>query len=621
MSETSATILAASPARPGEETFREFLRRGGAMLFDGAMGTMLYSKGVFLHRAFEWLNVERPALVREVHEAYVAAGAQALETNTFAANRFRLSPHGLAGRVEEINEAGVRIAREVAGSRAWVAGSIGPLGVRIEPFGAIAREEAREVFAQQAQALAAAGIDFFVVESFVHLPELEEAIRAIRQVSDLPVVAQLQVGPGGATREGVSAAEAAARLAAVDADVVGVNCSEALASLEALKKMRAATALPLSGQPNAGQPRDVDGRNIYLASPEYLVAWARRALRAGVRLLGGCCGTTPDHIRALSGVIAEPAPVLSSAQVALSRTRPPAAQPVPRREKSALARDLDAGRFVAGIEVSAPRGWVVDEIVAAARRLALRPGAFVSLAEGAPGARIPPIALAQLVRAAGAETLLHFPCRGRRLVRMQSELLGAYAMGAANLLVVTGDPLDPEAGAGPDLEVDSIGAVNLASRLNHGEDVGGNPIGKPTGFHVGVRLDPTSYDLERELSRFRWKVEAGAEFAVTSPIFEPEALASLLDRLPGPRVPVVAVLWPLSSALEAEFFEREMASVSVPGAIVERMRAAEKRGTEIEEGIAVARELAARVRPLVQGVLVAAPGGRTEAALAVLDAI
>ena len=611
MSETPA------PARPGVEPFADLVARGGVALFDGAMGTMLYIRGVFINRAFEELNLKRPGLVRDVHGEYLAAGADVLETNTYAANRFKLSPRGLADRVAEINTRGVEIAREAAAGRAWVAASMGPLGVRIEPFGPISRDEARDVFSEQVAALAAASVDLFVLETFTHLPELEEALRAVRAVSNLPVVAQVVVGKGGRTREGVAAGEAAALLAAAGADVIGVNCSEALAVLEALEAMQAAVDAPLSGQPNAGQPRTVEGRNIYLASPDYIVAWARRALRAGARFLGGCCGTTPDHIRALRQVVGEAIPATAAAAVARPVDAHPHAEPVAPAEKSRLAQALGAGRFVIGAELPLPTGWTAEAEFAAAAELADGGIDFLALPEGSrTAARMPPFALAGAVE--GIEAVPHYSCRGRRLSRMQSDLLGACAQGISNVLVVTGEPLSAASDAGPDLDVDSIGLVNLVARLNHGEDIGGNPIGTPTRFHIGVRLDATAYDRPREVSRFNWKVDAGAEFALTAPLFDAEALESLLDDLKT-SIPVIATIWPLRSAREAEFFEQEMADVPIPAALIQRMQEAEARGGEAAEGLAIARELVAAARPLVAGLQIVAPDGRAGTVLAVLQ--
>ena len=617
----TAPVEPASPPASGRGDFRTFLEGDGVAVFDGATGTALYTRGVFIHRAFEELNLQRPGLVRDVHSEYVAAGADIIETNTFAANRFRLSPHGLADEVEAINKAGVELAREAAGDAAWVAGAIGPLGVRIEPFGHIARDEAHEVFQQQAQALADAGVDLFVLETFVHLPELIVAVQAVRAVSDRPVVAQLRAAPGGLSIEGVELGVAAEQLEAAGADVIGVNCCEALAALDAIAELSAATSLPLSGQPNAGQPRSVAGRNIYLGSPEYLVAWGRRAVRSGARLVGGCCGTTPDHIRALRQSIGEAMPHDANASIARPRSKPPAAEPVPLGHKSRLAAALASGRFVTGVSLPPSRGFGVVQVTRDARKLALAGVTFVGLSEGlAARANVPPVALAACCQNAGIVPLVLYSARGRRLQRIQSDLLGAAVLGVEDMLLVTGDPLTPgaEQDAWPDLEIDSIGMVNLAVRLNHGEDVGGNPIGKPTALHVGVRLDPTAHDLQRELSRLHWKVDAGAEFAMTAPIFDPAALEALLEHVDQDRLPVIANVWPLRSAREAEFFEQRLASVPVPAGIVDRMRKAETDGTEEAEGLAIARELVAAVRPMVRGIQVAAPAYRVDLALSVL---
>jgi len=597
------------------------LEQGTVVLLDGAMGTMFYSKGIFINRAFEELNLTRPGLVRELHQEYVAAGADILETNTYTANRFRLSAHGLAEEVERINARGVEIAREAGGGRVWVAGSIGPLGVRIEPFGPIARTEARAVFAEQARALAIAGVDLFVVETFSHLPEIEEALRAVRELTDVPLVATVTVDKGGVTREGVEAGEAAERLVACGADVVGVNCSEALWTLDALEAMHRAVAVPLAGQPNAGQPREVQGRNIYLASPDYLVAWARRAMRVGTRLLGGCCGTTPDHIRILRQTVGETLPDQPAPVAARRAGTTPIVRPVRRAERSALAGALASGRFVLGAEMPLPIGCHVEEALAMARRLASAGATFLSLPEGTRSeARMPPYALAQLLAPVrGLEPVVYYSCRERRLARIQSDLLGVWATGVANLLLVTGEPTTSVVDAPTDLDVDSIGAVNLAARLNHGEDIGGNPIGKPTGFHLGVRLDPAAYDRERELSRHHWKVDAGAEFALTTPVFDTAALRTLIEGVE--KIPIIATIWPLQSAAEAEFFEYERIDVPVPAEFVRRMQEAEASGAELDEGIAIARELALAVKPHVQGIQVYVADGRVETALAVLEAL
>jgi methionine synthase / methylenetetrahydrofolate reductase(NADPH) len=624
MSTSSATQPIAQSL--GRGPFRDFLDGEGVALFDGAMGTMFYQRGVFVNRAFEELNLTEPGLVKEVHAAYVEAGADIIETNTFSANRFRLQPFGLADQVAEINKAAVEIARDASSGQAWVAGAMGPLGVRIEPFGKIATSEARAVFAEQAQALCDAGVDLLVLETFSHLPELEEALAAAKAVAKVPLVAQITVSSGGLTREGVPAAEVARRLEAAGADVVGVNCSEPLAGLDALLEMQEATTLPLVGQPNAGQPRSIGGRNMYLATPDYLVAWSRRAVRHGARLVGGCCGTTPEHIRAMRGTLGERPSEIDArgVQVARERAAPPVAEPIPRARKSVLASTLNRGEFVRGIGIPAPLGWDSADVIQAVRQAALGGASFVSFAEGSTSrAHLPPAAMAQVSAQVGIEAVVYYSCRGRRLVRMQTELLGHFATGITNVVLVTGNPLTAgaEQDAWPELEVDSIGAVNLADRLNHGVDIGGNPIGKPTELHVGVRLDPTAFDKTREVSRLGWKTDAGAEFGVTAPVFDVQALTRLLDHVDAAKLPVIATIWPLRSARETEFFEQRTASVPVPPELIARMSQAEADGRESEEGVAIAVDLIRQIAPLVQGIQVVAPGGDIARAVAVLDAL
>ncbi len=493
-------------ARPGREPFADFLSGKGIALFDGAMGTILYERGAFIHRSFEALNRSDPGLVRRTHEEYVLAGADILETNTFGANRFRLSPYGLEDDVEELNRLGVMLAREAAGDRAWVAGAMGPLGIRIEPFGQISRQEARDVFVQQATALVEGGVDLLVLETFQHLPELREAVRAARSVTTLPIVALIRVDAGGVTTEGVDVGQVVAAMQEDGADVAGVNCCEALAALDALADMRDAGELPLCGQPNAGLARSVAGRNLHLGSPEYLVAWGRRAVRSGARLIGGCCGTRPEHIQALRNTLGAVVPPDSNARTRRPAARAPAARPIPRARKSVISAALARGEFVTGVSLPPTRGHSADETTAAARELALAGVTFVGLTEGSTvRAYAPPTSLAPACHAVGVDPLVMYSCRGRRVARIQSDLLGASLLGVSDLLLVTGAPLDAvsEQGPVPDLDIDSIGAVNLATRLNHGEDLGGNPIGSPTALHIGIHLDPTAYDIDRELSRLR----------------------------------------------------------------------------------------------------------------------
>ena len=605
--------------------FLEALDRG-ALVADGAMGTMLYARGVFINRCFDELNLSSPGLVSEIHQEYLRAGADVIETNTFGANRAKLTTHGFGERVADINREGARLARRSAPDRIYVAGSMGPLGIRIEPWGPTSLAEAREAFAEQAVALAEGGVDLFILETFVSLSELEQAVAGVRSVSDLPVVAQLTIDYDGLSLEGTPPEDFAPRVESWGVPALGLNCSIGpQPMLEAIERVAAVTRARLSAMPNAGLPRNVEGRNIYLCSPEYMASYARRFLQAGVKLVGGCCGTTPEHIRAIKAAVRSLAPPRRATPAGVPRSSPrpsPVSRPVPRAEKSRLGAALEHGEFVASVTVEPPRGWEVDEAVEAARALKDSGVHCVEVPQGPrTAARLSPLALATLIsQQVGIDAILQYSCRERHLPEMQSDLLGAHALGLRNILILTGDPThrgeypeDREA-----LEVDAIGLTNMARRLNEGLDLGGNPIGEPTGFCIGVGANPAALDLEQEIRRFRYKVEAGAEFAVTPPIFDPRVLRSFLARIAGCRIPIVAGVWPLASYRNAEYLNNEVPGVSVAPEIMDRMRRADSGEREREEGIAIAREILQEIRPLVQGVQVSAPFGRVASALAVL---
>ncbi len=479
------------------------------LICDGAMGTMLYGKGVFINRSFDELNLTQPDLVGEIHQAYVRAGADVLETNTFGASRVKLEPFGLGDKLAEINAAGVRIARQAARGQAYVAGAIGPLGVRVEPWGKTGVDEAEAVFREQAAALAAAGVDLFMLETFGDVAELGAAVRGVRAVSDRPVVAQLTTGDDGATADGTPPELFTAELAALGADVIGLNCSVGPAAmLETIERIAERTTARLAVQPNAGRPRDVEGRNIYLSSPEYMASYARRFVGAGVRLVGGCCGTTPEHTRQMRvAATAAAAGRGGAARATVSAAAPaPAVAPVPRAEKSRLASALARRQFVLAVELDPPRGHTTQEFVELGRQLRIR-GVDALLVTDRPAsrARMVPLAAALLLeRQAGIETVLQFRCRERRLAAMQAELLGAHALGLRNILVVTGEPARRADYTDATLlvEADSIGVTNAVTRLNRGTDLGGQPIGEPTSFHTGVRVSPSSLDLDEEVRRY-----------------------------------------------------------------------------------------------------------------------
>jgi homocysteine S-methyltransferase len=608
------------------------------VLFDGAMGTMLYSRGVFINQCYDELNLRAPELVRDVHRAYVKSGAEVLETNSFGANRLKLSQFGLAAQTRELNQRAAELAREAAeeGADVLVAGAVGPLGVRLEPYGPTSAEEARGIFRQQMEGLKAGGADLFILETFGDLHEIGQAIAAAREVDPaMPVVAQMTIGVDGLTPYGASPEDVARALDRFGADVIGLNCSVGpQIILEAVEKMAPLTRKKISAQPNAGMPREVGGRSMYMASPEYMASYARHLFQAGARVLGGCCGTTPEHIHAmcegirpLSPRFARAAsgghPTVGTTPTLREGKRAPDVAAVPLAERSRWGAKIAAGTFVTSVEIVPPRGVDASRMLADVTRLRDAGVDAVNVPDGPRaqsrmGALLTSLLIEQKV---GIETVTHYACRDRNLLGMLSDLLGASAVGLRNLLLITGDPpkMGPYPSATAVFDIDSIGLTNLVSNLNHGRDPGDNAIGAPTRFVVGVGVNPAPIDLEQELRRFAWKVEAGAEFAVTQPVFDAAQLENFLRRTEGARVPIVAGIWPLVSVRNAEFLANEVPGVSVPDAVIARMRRAGEQSKEhaVAEGIAIAREMLDRVRGSVQGVQVSAPFGKVELALEV----
>ncbi len=618
-------------------TVRELIEDGRVHLLDGAMGTLLYSRGVFVNVCYDELSVAQPELVATVHQEYMQAGAEILETNTFGANPVKLSSWGLEDRTEELNREAARLARRAAADRALIAGAIGPLGIRIEPWGPTSVEQAEALFGRQAEGLRQGRVDAFVLETFSDPAELAAAFRAVRAVSDLPVIAQMTVGEDGRSSLGTDVEHLAAELDGLGADVIGLNCSVGPASmLDALDRMARVTRKPLSAQPNAGIPRTVRDRQIYLASPDYMAAYARRLIDAGARFVGGCCGTTPDHVRRIRDVVMsfQPGRALTrSAAVpeATAETVPAAA--IPLAERSELGARLAGREFVTSVELLPPHGWDPSALVSSARRLRAAGVDAVNVLDSTPpGSRMASVpAGIILAREAHVEPVVHYGCRDRNLSRMLSDLLGAAAAGIRNLLVLSGDP--PTQGPYPDqtvmLDVDSIGLINVLTGLSRGLDPGGARIGEPTPFVVGVLANPNALDMEREVERFMYKVEAGADFAVTQPVFDVAVLERFLELTARWPVPLLASVWPLTSLRSAEFFANEVPGTVVPEAIVERMRRADEDGPAAAraQGITIAREVADALRELgdrpghsVRGIHVATPGEDVDAALAVLEA-
>lgn len=598
------------------------------ILFDGGMGTMLYAKGIYLNQCFDELNLTQPHLVRQVHEEYLRAGADVIETNTFGASSFKLEPHGLASRLEEIHRAGARIAREAAGDAHWVAGAVGPLGVPVEPLGRVGLDEARADFGRRIAALAAGGVDLVVLETFVDLSELEAAIAAAREVCDLPVIAQVVLRDGHTLVVGTPIEQAIARLDAAGADVLGMNCAVGPREmLDALELAVSHTSRPLSVMPNAGAPRMVDGRTLYLSSPEYFAEFSKRFIQAGARIVGGCCGTTPEHVKAMRRAIsaleppAKRPPQLEREPVTLA----PTVVPYPRADKSRLSCRLADGKLVTLCELVSPRGVDAARVVEHARRLCHHGVDAINVPDGPRAScRMSALALALLIqREVSIEVLLHYTCRDRNVIGMQGDLLGAWALGIRNILAVTGDP--PKLGNYPDAtavyDVDSIGLTNLLHRLNHGLDLAGNPIGAPTGFHVGVGVNPGAINLQEELRRLAYKLEAGAEFMVTQPVFDLDLFRRFHDRLGSFGVPLLVGIWPLVSARNAEFLNNEVPGTHVPAALVARLHEAKTKEEALAIGVDFSQEMVRALRPLVQGVQLAVPLGRVDVVLRILEAL
>jgi len=599
--------------------------RESPLIFDGAMGTMLYERGVFLNSCFDELSLSNPKMVRQIHQEYMDAGAEVIETNTFGANRIALRGYGLGDKVEAINRAGVRIAREVAGDSLYVAGAVGPCIRADQILQEGHAEEVAEAFSEQIGALADEGVDLVVLETFTRLSEARLAAQAARQ-RGLPVLASFVLNDRGETALGTRAEAIAEALSAEESvDAVGINCGTGPAGVfDALPAVLSATTKPVVVMPNAGFPRDVGGRMIYLTSPEYFTEYAKKYIELGVRGVGGCCGTTPAHIRMAARAIKTLSGVKLHIEVRPVAREEIRVEVIPTREKSRLARKLCDGEKVTSVEIVPPRSSDMSEMLAKVRRCAEAGVDAINIPDGPrASARVSPmISALTLLREVGIEPILHYCCRDRNLIGMQSDLLGGYSAGLVNFLIITGDP--PKLGDYPDatgvFDVDAIGLTRVASNLNRGYDIGGNPIAPPTGILIGVGANPCAVEMEREIDRYFRKIDAGAEFAITQPVFDVEALFRFLDRVEKHfrRIPVIAGVWPLASFKNAEFMNNEVPGVVVPPEILDRMARCRTREEGHRTGIEIARETIRRILPRVNGLQASAPFGNVETALAVL---
>ena len=604
----------------------------GPLLCDGAMGTVLYSRGVSADACFDVLNLSNPKLVQAIHADYITVGVDCIETNTFGANRFKLAAHSLESEVREINRRGARLARDVResmGRDVLVLGAIGPLGKYLVPLGTLTHAEARAAFREQVEALLEGGVDAFVLETFPGLTELRLAVEVVRGVSDLPIVAQMAFTDDAMTYTGRSPAEVARGLRELPVEVIGANCSVGSSVLfEVLEQMLPeAGGLALAMQPNAGLPTRIDERLIYLSSPTYMAEWAGRMVEAGAKVVGGCCGTSPAHIGAMREVLDRVAPASRRASrpavtvTVRERLETPSERDAP--PPTVLQRKLAAGEFVVSVELDPPRGHTVDKLVQGAKLLKERGVEIVDINDGSLGrVRMAVLPTALLVReATGLDVNMHFTCRDRNLMSIQAELLAAYALGVRNILAMTGDP--PRAGdysnATAVFDVDAVGLIEILRRMNDGQDATGSAIGGPTFFNVGAVINPSAEDVDREIERFQRKVAAGARWVQTQPVYDLDLLDRFLARAGGSPVPLLVGVLPLHSSRHAEFLHNEVPGITIPEGARARMREAGDHG--LRAGIEMAQRIVAEIRERFAGAYLMPSFGRFEAIAEVLDAI
>ena len=605
------------------------------VLGDGAIGTELYARGVFINRCFEELNLTDPNMVLDLHRAYRQAGAQILTTNSYGGNRTRLGPFGLAEQLETLNRRAVELAKEIARDDLWVAASIGPLRHNVAPLGQLPYSDAKALFAEQAQALADAGPDLIALETFRQPEMLDAAIDGVRSVTDLPLLASFvathldshdedDVGPR------LLPEQWARRLEQKGADMIGTNCVLGPQGvLNAIERMAHATEIPLVAMPNAGYPEHVAGRTLYLASPEYMAEYARRLAMAGARIVGGCCGTTPAMIREMGSF-------LKSVQVQRHEivTVPPApadlpASPPPMSQRSKLGAWIEArDRFAISVELSPPRGTDPTRILETARKLKDAGIDFINIPDGPRAVpRMSNATLARLIHTeVGVETILHVCCRDRNVLGLQMDLLGNHVDGIANLLCVTGDP--PKMGNHPEatavFDLDAVGLLQLVRNLNHGLDLGSSAIKGSTAFVPGCGVNPGAPNRTQEIDRLKRKLDAGASYIFSQPVYEQQVLASFLDEISTlRRVPFLVGILPLASLANAEFFHNEVPGMQVPKEVRDRLGAVSGRDEQAAVGIQIAQETLANVYRWdgVDGAYLFPPFGRVEGVIEVLSVI
>jgi methionine synthase / methylenetetrahydrofolate reductase(NADPH) len=595
------------------------------LLFDGAMGTMLFSKGVFVNQCFEAVCLSKPDLVAEVHKEYLEAGVEAITTNSFGANPVKLASYGLKEKTADINRSSVKIARDISYKDIYIAGSVGPLGVYIEPIGRLKVEEAKEAFRIQISALLEEGVDLIILETFSNIDELLLAASVAKELdANIPVQAQFTYGILHEKDNHDKIKKSAITLdKSNNVDVLGINCSVGPADiLSSLIAINGCVNKPVSIMPNAGFPKEVDGRLIYMTSPEYFATYAQRFLEGGASIIGGCCGTTPDHIREAGKAILSLDSVKKQIKIESVPVKRNEQKEMPLNKRSGLGKKLSSGEWITSIELVPPAGTNLSRIIEKSSRLPKDKVTCINIPDGPrASSRISSMITAlEIEKKTGMETLLHYCCRDRNLIGMQGDLLGAYAAGLRNILIITGDP--PKLGGYPDatgvFDVDSIGLTALVKRLNHGIDLGGNEIPEPTSYVIGVGSNPASPFLEREIDRTIRKKEAGAEFIITQPIFDTEILIEFINKIKITGIPIIAGVWPLASYKNALFLNNEVPGVEIPDKIMKRMEKTESREAAREEGIKIAKEIIKEVKGYIQGIQVSPPFGNIETALKVI---
>lgn len=596
--------------------FLETLTEEG-ILADGAIGTEIYRRGVFFNRCYDELNLSNPTLISDIHHDYLKAGSGLIETNTFTANRPALAAFGLEKKIEDINQAGARIAREAAGYKAYVAGSVGPISWTKKDAEGMDPSEMRAIFCEQISALADGGVDVIILETFTHIEELHIAYQAAREVCSLPIIAQVSLKHlGEGEFEGLLPEQAVTTIGHWGADVIGVNCCDGPQGVfEATKRMAEATNRPLSAMPNAGLPQMVQGRLLYLASPEYMAEYARRYAQIGVTLIGGCCGTTPDHIREMKRFLKTIKPARRGAGKSASPMGPTCVKLLTPSEKSAFGAAIDK-KFAISVEVDPPLGINPDKALEGARFLKDLGIDAVNIADGPRAmARMSPMALAVLIRQhVGIETVVHYCCRDRNLLGMQMDLIGAAALGLNNVLLITGDP--PKMGHYPEatavFDIDSIGLIRFVANLNRGLDFAERPIKEPTRFLIGCGVNPGALDIELEVERYKHKIDAGAEFVFSQPVYDPMLLEKFFKLTANaPAIPFFVGILPLASLRNAEFLHNEVPGMQIPKAVMNRMLSAPTQTEQQLVGTSVAREMliAARAMERVKGAYIFPPFG------------